>query len=95
MSTTQALRSCDLRLPLWLRLAALAVERGEADVLGTVVAEFEPGEVRKILGRGVSLAPSAVTRAVRLAESHGLLAPGSSVRCLRVVPGSLTTGVTA
>jgi len=84
-------RSADLRLPLWLRLSALAVEHGQADVLGTVTAEFEPGEVRQLLSGGVALAPSAVTRAVRLAESHGMLAPGSSVRCLRVVPGSLTT----
>lgn len=84
-------RSADYRLPLWLRLTALAVEEMEVDVLGTYTATFGPGELREMLAQGEALAHSSVTRAIRLAELHGLLAKGSSTRCLRVIPGSLTT----
>lgn len=91
-TTAQETRSADYRLPLWLRLTALAVEEMEPDVLGGYVATFAPGELRGLLSQDTDLLPSAVTRAIRLAEDHGLLAPGSSSRCLRVIPGSLTTG---
>lgn len=87
------IRSQDVRLPLWLRLTALAAEQAEPDVLGTMAVEFEPGQLREQLAGGLDLAPSAVTRAIRRAEARGLIAPGSSVRCLRLVPGSLTTRV--
>lgn len=92
--TTSALetRSQDHRLPLWLRVTALAVEWMEPDVLGQQLATFGPGELRGLLSTDVRIEPSSITRAIRLAEDHGLLAPGSSSRCLRVIPGSLTTG---
>jgi hypothetical protein len=90
MTTTTA-RSVDHRLPLWLRVTAIAVEESEIDVLGTYTASFRPGELRELLAQGEALAHSSVTRAIRLAEQHGLLAKGSSTRCLRVIPGSLTT----
>lgn len=86
-------RSSDYRLPLWLRVTALAVEEAEVDVLGQRQAEFAPGEVRDRLGGGVDLHPTTITRAIRSAVRHGMLANGSSTRCLRVVPGSLTTGL--
>lgn len=85
-------RSTDPRLPLWLRLTALAVETAETDTLGGQSAVFGPGEVRTRLAAGLDLDPSAVSHAIRQAERRGLLAPGSSTRCLRVMPGSLTTG---
>lgn len=91
-TTTQETRSVDFRLPLWLRLTALAVELMEIDTLGDHCATFGPGELRTMLSLDVEIAPSAITRAIRLAEDHGMLAPGSSTRCLRVIPGSLTTG---
>lgn len=91
-TSTQETRSTDYRLPLWLRLTALAVEEMEVDVLGDLAATFAPGELRDLLRQGTELHPSAVTRAIRLAEDHGMLAAGSSTRCLRVIPGSLTTG---
>lgn len=97
-AATEARRSEDLRLPLWLRLTALAVEWAQPDEFGVLVAEFGPGEVREILAADLGagqVGPSSVTRAIRLAERHGLLARGSSVRCLRVLPGSLTTGVSS
>lgn len=83
-------RSEDYRLPLWLRLTALAVESAEVDVLGNHTALFAPGELRERLGGGVQLHPTTLTRAIRGAVAHGLLAEGSSTRCLRVIPGSLT-----
>lgn len=92
MTTISETRSTDYRLPLWLRLTALAVEQAEIDVLGAHQATFAPGELRELLTTDTALTPSAITRAIRLAEDHGMLAKGSSARCLRVIPGSLTTG---
>lgn len=89
MATTNQARSTDYRLPLWLRLTALAVEEMDLDAH---TATFGPGEVRELLAQGEQLHYSAVTKAIGLAVDHGLLLKGSSTRCLRVIPGSLTTG---
>lgn len=89
-ATLNVRRSTDTRLPLWLRLVALAVEQADGVEL---VAHFGPGELREALAGGGELQPASVTRAIRTAEAHGLLARGSSVRCLRLVPGSLTAVV--
>lgn len=89
MATTIQTRSTDYRLPLWLRLTALAVEEMH---LEDHTATFESGELRELLAQGEHLHYSAVTKAIRLAVDHGLLLKGSSTRCLRVIPGSLTTG---
>lgn len=83
-------RSEDYRLPLWLRVTAIAIETAEVDVLGTHTATFAPGELRERLGGGVDLHPTTITRAIRSAVRHGLLADGSCTRSLRLVRGSLT-----
>lgn len=86
-STEQETRSADHRLPIWLRLVALAVEEAEPDFIGGYIATFNAGELRHLLQQSH---PSVVTRAIRRCEQYGLLAVGSSSRCLRL--GRLTTG---
>lgn len=81
-------RSTDTRLPLWLRLVALVVERYDLD---QDAARFAPGELRQLLNvTGVDLHPASLTRAIRTAEAHGFLVEKSTARVLRLVPGSLT-----
>lgn len=83
-------RSKDQRLPLWLRIVALAVEEAQPDVLG-LTATFEHGELRKRLDPfDLGMAASSITRAVAAGINYGMLHPGSNTRTLHVVPGSLT-----
>lgn len=85
-----AQRSLDVRLPLWLRVVALGVERAEPNVLGHA-ATFSHGEMRQQLDpQGLGLAPASVTRAIAAGVDRGLLHPGSNARALYLVPGALT-----
>lgn len=85
---SDSIRSTDLRLPLWLRLVALAVEH---DTQNRGVASFAPGQVRQLLDvEGLELHRASITRAIRRAEAYGFLGSGSSPRALIIVPGSLT-----
>lgn len=82
-------RSTDPRLPLYLRLTALAVERSDDN--GKAV--FQHGELRAALCLETVAVPSSrITEAVKAAVRAGFLEDGSSTRCLLLVPGSLTKG---
>lgn len=66
------------RLPLWLRLW-LYVDR-QADPDGRLICER--GTLREELAIGVELRSADVSRAIAVATTKGLLAPGSTARCL-------------
>lgn len=82
-------RSSDNRLPLWLRIVALGVEKADDHV-----ATFQLGELHRTLDPfDLGLSRSLVTRAIASGITYGMLAPGSNTRRLILVPGSLTTEV--
>lgn len=87
-------RSADRRLPMWLRLAALAY--GMHDSTGH--APFAAGQLGLILGHVdpttgevVEVDKANVQRAIREAKRAGWLADESGTRCL-VVPEHAITG---
>jgi hypothetical protein len=77
---TEQQMSQNARLPLWLRLWLLALE--QADDAGRLV--LEPRQLRETLDLGAALRPAEVSRAIAICVRRGLLAPGSTARCLQV-----------
>ncbi|MCU1675618.1 MAG: hypothetical protein JWM93_376 [Frankiales bacterium] len=88
-------RAGDPRLPLWLRVSALAYGRHTANGHAT----FRAGDVRLVLGKvdtdGVIAQPSSkeVHRAIGTAMQYGYLGSESSVRCLVVPPHAIAGGL--
>jgi hypothetical protein len=88
-------RAADVGLPLWLRVAALAYGRHEANGH----ANFRRGELSWILGRPPSAASPSFKRvdrtylrnAIAVAVRHKWLAEGSCSECL-VVPAHAVEG---
>jgi hypothetical protein len=87
-------RAANPRLPLWLRVSALAYGNHKANGH----ANYRPGEVALVLSTvdpatGVITTPDRrdVHAAVRLAVSNGWLAQGSGTTCL-VVPAHAVSG---
>ncbi|GMA19899.1 hypothetical protein GCM10025862_19200 [Arsenicicoccus piscis] len=83
-------RAGDRNLPLWLRVASLAM--GKHDDHGH--AHFRRGQVALVLATvppsGGEIAPldrRQVHRAIFKAVEYGWLAPGSNTQCLRVPDG--------
>lgn len=79
-------RADDVRLPLWLRVSALAYGRHR----GNGHATFEPGSIKRVLAVSDKatgeLRPNPnIDRAIRTAVEYGWLGPKSCTRCL-VVP---------
>lgn len=83
----------DPKLPKWFRTVALAYGSHAANGH----AAFGVGEVAEILGTvdratGVVSPDRDVRKHIRLAVTYGLLAAGSSVRCLRVPAHAIEGG---
>lgn len=66
------------RLPLWCRVWVYAL--ANCDQSGQV--RLRPGELRRAIDSRVR--PQEVSRAISNASTRGLLAPGSTARCLIV-----------
>lgn len=88
-------RTADTRLPLWLRIAFLALGSHRANGH----ARFKPGEIAEVFGGGIdpktgeirTLDKHNLQRAIRNAVDRGWLAEGSSSLCL-IVPAHAVQG---
>jgi MarR family len=77
-------RAGDTRLDLWLRVAALAFAHHKRNGH----ANFESGEIAKILG----VSAQSVSRAIKKAKELGFIAGESNARCLVVPPWAVWGG---
>lgn len=83
-------RAGDVRLPYWLRVAALAYGSHKANGHAT----FNPGDVALVLGTPeASMSRMNVKRAIDKAIEYGWLRAGSTSLCLMVPSYAITLGL--
>ncbi|RFZ65618.1 hypothetical protein DE4576_03387 [Mycobacterium marinum] len=85
-----ATRAANPTLPLWIRVASLALGCHRANGH----AAFQSGEIAEILGMpGLPLSASAVSNAIKAAKNAGWIDARSTSRCLVVPPHAVHGGL--